>query len=151
MKEKEEIEGKEKKEKEEREKSYREEKGALAQILSNIVQKQNDTNQTVPHSIISSGTSAINISTLTSNSSQQMIVSPGPTTYAPHRHHNHDRLITHTSAEKKVTPKRQRINESGDKSEITAATTGTESQLEQPAYAPKNGDISKQHHDVQKG
>ena len=80
-----------------------------------------------------------------------MIVSPDLTTYASHRHHNHDRLITDTSAEKKVAPKRQRINESGDRSEITTATTGTESQPEQPAYDLKNGDISKQHHDVQTG
>ena len=80
-----------------------------------------------------------------------MIVSPGPNTYAPHRHHNHDRLITDTIAEKKVTPKRQRINESGDRSEITAATTEIESQPEQPAYNPGNGDKRKQHHDVQTG
>ena len=80
-----------------------------------------------------------------------MIVSPGPNTYAPHKHHNHDRLITDTTAEKKVAPKRQRINESGDRSGITAATLGTESQPEQPAYDPENDDESKQHHGVQTG
>ena len=70
MKEKEEGAEKQKEEKEERKKSYREKKGPFAKVLFNIVQKQNVTNQTVPHSIISSGTSAVNISTITSNSSR---------------------------------------------------------------------------------
>ena len=120
--------------------------------LSNIVQRHNETNQPVPQSINSSGTSVINISIIiTTDSSQQMIVLPGPTTYVSHQHHNHDRLITDTSVEKKVVPKRQQINECGDRSEITAATTGTESQPEEPVYDPENGDVSKQHHDVQMG
>ena len=77
---------KEKKEKQEEEKDqkyqedrqeYREDRGTFAQIISNIVQNQNDTNQIVPQSIISRGTSAINISAITSPSisSQQIIVS----------------------------------------------------------------------------
>ena len=78
-----------------------------------------------------------------------MIVSQGSNTYASHRHHNNDRLIKDITAEKKVAPKQQRINENGDRSEITPATTGTESQPEQPAYDSDNGDKSKQHHDVQ--
>ena len=33
----------------------------------------------------------------------------------------------------------------------TTTTIGTESQTEQSSYDPKNGDDSKQNHDVQKG
>ena len=76
---------KEKEEKEEREKSYREEKREFAKILSNIVQKQNDTNQTIPHRINSNGTFAVNISTITTNLSQQIIVSSRPLIYTPRR------------------------------------------------------------------
>ena len=131
---------------------YREDKGALAQILSDIVQRLNATNQTVPHSINSSGTSAVNISTITTNSSRQIIVSPRPLIYTPRRQHNQDRLITNTTEEQ--TTKKRKTNESGDhedSSKITAITMGTESQTEQPVYDLENGAISKQHRDVQTG
>ena len=74
-----------------------------------------------------------------------MIVSLISNTDVPHR--NHNRLITNTTAEKKFAPKRQQINESGDRSELTALTTGSGSQSEQ--HDPENGDKSKQNHDHQ--
>ena len=113
---------------------------------------QNNLNQQIPQSINSGEKSVLNISTITADeSSRQMIVSPVSNTYAPHRHHNHDRLITHTTEEQKVTQKQKRLNESGDSSKIIALTTGTESQPEQQEYDPEDGDRSKQNHDVQTG
>ena len=76
---------------------YREDRGAFAQIISNIVQNQNDTNQTVPQSIISRGTSAVNISTITStsNSNKQIIVSSKPTfNRTPRRQQHQDKGAT---------------------------------------------------------
>ena len=78
-----------------------------------------------------------------------MIVSPVSKTDILHR--NQDRLITDTTAEKMVAQKQKRITESGDRSEITAATIRIESQLEQQEYDPEHGDESKQNHDQQTG
>ena len=53
----------------------REEKWAMAEVISDIAQRQNATNQTAPHSIYSSGKFEINISTVTTyESSLPMIV-----------------------------------------------------------------------------
>ena len=132
---------------------YREDREILTQILSTIVRVQNESNQTIPHNINSSGKFTLNISTITTDeSSRQMIVSPVSNTYVPHRHHNHDRLITHTTEEQKAVCKKQKqLNEREDSTKITALTMGAENQPEQPAYDPENGNESKQHHDVQTG
>ena len=82
-----------------------------------------------------------------------MIVSPGSNTYAPCRHHNHNRLITHTTALNAVQKQRQ-TKESGDRedsSKITALTMGTDTQPKQPAYDSEYDDESKQYHNVQTG
>ena len=111
----------------------------------------------MPHinSINSSGTSAINLSTITTESSQHIVVSPRPLTYTPRKQHNHNRLKTHTTEEQKsVGKKRKQQNESGDhedSSKITAIMIGTESQTEQPVYNHENGIESKQYHDVHMG
>ena len=159
-KDKEEKEKKEKQE-EEKDKKYREDRGTFSQILSKIAQNQNDTNQTVPQSIISRGTSAVNISTITStsNSSQQIIVSPRSFNRTPRRQQHQDKVATNITA--KQTTKKRKTNENRDDSDHvdcskytateTATTIGTESQTEQPIYDLGNGDDSKQHHDVQNG
>ena len=128
----EEKEEQEDKAKEEREARYREEernhqkdKEASTQLMSTMIQAQNNLNPPIPQSINSGGKSVLNISTITDESIRAMIVSPVTKTNVPHR--NHNRLITDTTAEKKVALKRQRINESGDRSGITTVTTGTES------------------------
>ena len=91
-----------------------------------MIQAQNTLNQTIPQSILSSGKSVLNISTITADeSSRQMTVSPISNTKVPHRNHNHDRLITHTTAEKKVAQKGQRIDESGNSSKIRKSTRKT--------------------------
>ena len=108
--------------------------------MSTMIQTQNNLNQTIPQSNHSSGKSVLNINIITAEEpTGQIIVSPVSKTDVPHR--NHDRLITHTTAKKKVTQKRQQINESGDSSKITAATTGTENQPEQ--HDPEHGNESK--------
>ena len=109
-------------------------------------------NQTIHQSIYSGEKLVLSISTIKADeSSRQMIVSSFSKTDVPHRNHNHNRLITDTTIDKKVAQKRQEINESGDSSEITAVMTGTESQPEQQEYDPEHGDESKQNHDVQTG
>ena len=114
--------------------------------MSTMIQAQKYFDQTIPRIIHSSGKPVLNISTITADeSTRQMIVSPVTKTNVPHR--NHDRLITDTTAEKKVAQKQQQINESEDRSEITEATTGTEHQSEQQEYDPEHGDESKQNHD----
>ena len=90
---------KEQKEKEEREKLYREAKGAFAKKISNIIQRQSETNLTVPHSTNSSGTSSVNIGTIKTNVSRQMIILPRSLIYIPRRQYNQDRLITNTTEE----------------------------------------------------
>ena len=80
-----------------------------------------------------------------------MIVSPVSNTYVPLRHHNHYRLITHTTEKQKAAQKQERLNERGDSSKITTLIIGTESQPEQPAYNLEYGDKRKQNQDVQTG
>ena len=100
---------KEKKEQQEEEKDqryredrqeYRGDRVRFVRLISNIVQNQNDTNQTVPQSIISRGTSAVNISTITStsNSSTQIIVSPRSFNRTPRRQQHQDKGATNITA-----------------------------------------------------
>ena len=101
-------------EKEERETRYREEernhqkdREIFTQLMSTMIQAQNNLNQTIPQSIHSSRKSVLNISTsIVDESTRQMTVSPVSNINVPHR--NHDRLIIDTTVEKRVAQKRQR-------------------------------------------
>eukprot|EP00751_Fragilariopsis_kerguelensis_P039399 CAMPEP_0171014986 /NCGR_PEP_ID=MMETSP0736-20130129/25564_1 /TAXON_ID=186038 /ORGANISM="Fragilariopsis kerguelensis, Strain L26-C5" /LENGTH=130 /DNA_ID=CAMNT_0011449537 /DNA_START=76 /DNA_END=468 /DNA_ORIENTATION=+ len=96
----------------------------------------------------SSERSALNISEITDESHQLIVVSPAAAKKnAPNR--NHSILVTVPTAAYKVRPKQKRPRESGDRSELTTLTTGSGSQSEQ--HNPENEDKSKQNHDHQTG
>ena len=133
---------------ERKKKTHQKDREAFTQLISTMmIQAQNNLNQPIPQHINSGGKSVLNISTITDESTRPMTVSPVMKTNVPHR--NYNRLITDTIAEKKVAPKRQQTNESGDRSKITVATTGTESQTEQHEHDTENGDKNKQNYDHQ--
>ena len=106
-----------------------------------VTQAQNNLTQPITKSIDSSERLALNISTLTNESSQAIIVSPVVAkNNIPNR--NHKIVIRVPTVETKVGPKQQRMHEIGDRSELTALTTGLGSQSEQ--HAPENKDKIKQ-------
>ena len=120
----------------------------MAQLISTMMtQVQNNQIQPIPQSIDSSERSALNISTFIDESHQAIVVSPATEKNVPNR--NHNILVTVPTAGTKVGPKRQQLNESGDRSKLTALTTGSGSQSEQ--HDLENGDKSKQNHDHQMG
>ena len=132
-----------KKEKEGKEEHYRmkirnnkQERREWVQLMSTMM---NPTQQ-VPQIIENTSGSALSISNITDESSRAIIVSlVVAKTKVTNR--NHNTLVSISTEETKVGPKRQRIDENGDRSELTAPTTGSGSQSEQ--HDPENGDKSK--------
>ena len=118
-------------------------------------------NQLVPQKTITGGTSVATTSTLTSTSSpQQIMASPRHFIRYPRQQQNQDGITTIVTVEK--TKKKRKPNERIEDKEIsgkyimtdttitdTTTTIGTDDQTEQSSYDNKNGEDSKQNHDVQ--
>ena len=128
-KDKEEKEKKEQKE-EEKEQRYREERNGAIQWMA----RQDDKNQTVPQSVITRGTSEVNISTITStsNSNKQIVVSPRRTyIHTPRKHRDEEtiNIIEETITKKQKTKDDDRDQENSGRIEMKDITTtiGTES------------------------
>ena len=166
--EKDKVEKEEKEEKDKMEKEKKEEKEeqkdkvtrnwmiAIQKVKTQVIQSLAEMqNQIVPQKTITGGTSVENMSTLTSTSSsnKQIMVLPKPFIRTPQKQQNQDGITTIVTVEK--TTKKRKLNkkiedrEHEDRSKITALMIGTESQTEQSSYDNKNGEDSKQNHDVQ--
>ena len=119
--------------------------------------RQDNKNQTVPQSVITGGTSEVNISTITStsNSHKQIVVSPRLTYIQTPRKNRNEEAINVNVIEESMKKKRKAKDSDQESNKIkmtdTATTIGTESQIEQSFHDHKNGEDSKQNHDVQKG
>ena len=118
-------------------------------------------NQIAPQKTITGGTSVATISTLTSTSSPNKMASPRSFNRTPRQQQNNDGITTIVTVEKS-TKKRKSNEKSEDREQEdrskyhmndttttdTTTTIGTESQ--QSSYDNRNGEDSKQNHDVQK-
>ena len=121
------------------------------------ITRQDNKNQTVPQSVITAGTSEVNISTITSpsNSHNQIVVAPRLTHISTPRK-NRDKEASNVNVIEESMKKKQKAKDSDQecnkiKMKDTATTIGTESQIEQSFHDHKNGEDSKQNHDVQNG
>ena len=119
--------------------------------------RQDNKNQTVPQSVITGGTLEVNISTITStsNSHNQIVVSPRRAYIRTPRKDRDEEAINVNVIEESMKKKRKVKDSDQECNKIkmtdTATTIGTESQIEQSFHDHKNGEDSKQNHDVQNG
>ena len=133
------------------------EKTYVIQLLAEV------QNQIALQKTITRGTLVATISTLTSTSSpnKQIMASPRYFIGFPRQHHRNDGITTIVTIEKmtKKCKSNKRIEDKkvGGKCHMTDTTTtdatttiGTKSQIEQSSYNNRNGEDSKQNHDVQK-
>ena len=119
--------------------------------------RQDNKNQTVPQSVITGGTSEINISTITStsNSHNQIVVSPRRA-YIRTPRKDRDKEAINVNVIEESMKKKRKAKDSDQESNKTKMTDtaimiGTESQIEQSFHDHKNSEDGKQNHDVQKG
>ena len=135
-----------------------------AEGKTQVIQRLTDfQNQIVPQKTITGGMSVENMSTLTSTSSsnKQIMTSPRSFIRTPRQQQNHEGITTIVTIEKMT--KKRKSNERIEDKEVsgkyqmtdttttdTTTTIGTKSQTEQSNYNNKNGEDSKQNHDVQK-
>ena len=118
---------------------------------------QNNKNQTVPYNVITGGTSEVNYSTstITATSNTQLMLSPSPRTeFVRHHRINRDEETNNPNLiAESVTKKRKAKDNSQQTNKIkmtdTVTTTEHESRTEPSLHDDKNGEDSKQHHDVQ--
>ena len=124
----------------------------------NIVMDSLGLNQLAPQKTITGETSVATLSTLTTTSSPKR--TPRPYVRYPRQQQNQDGITTIVTAEK--IKKKRKSNERIEDKEIsgkyimtdttitdTTTTIGTDDQTEQSSYDNKNGEDSKQNHDVQ--
>ena len=130
------------------------------QVIQSLAEIQS---QIAPQKTITGGTSVENMRTLTSTSSlnKQIMVSPRSFIRTPRQQQNQDGITTIVTVEK--TTKKRKSNERIEDKKVgvkyhmidttttdTTTTIGTKSQTEQSNCDNKNGEDSKQNHDVQK-
>ena len=119
--------------------------------------RQDNKNQTVPYSVITGGTSEVNYSTstITATSNSQLVVTPRREFIRIPCIDRDEETSNANVIEESATKKRKAKDSNQETNRIkmtdTATTTETESRTEQSLHDDKNGEDSKQNHDVQKG